>query len=124
MVRCGVGGSRVAAFAIDPELEGVLRPVWAATQSILAAERKRQLPSESDLLRQLRRMGHSFESTAAALDAAPKESLQALIRCLSWRLSPALFATLGRELSIRSLKAAAPASRVATTLERWFKPDP
>jgi hypothetical protein len=120
MVRTGVERDRVAAIAISPELEGVLRPVWLSAQTILATVRKRRLPHDADLLTQLRRMGHEFESATAALNAAPKETLQALIACLGLRWSPALFATLGRELPVPTLKGAAPVSRVASRLESWF----
>ncbi len=118
--RNGVEPGRVAAIALQPELEVVFPPVWDRVAAIMAQRRSSSVPSESDVLKRLKKQGRVFKDMRTALVAAPKETLEALIACLRMRRSPALYETLGRSLSIRLLKGQEPASRVATALETWF----
>jgi hypothetical protein len=117
--RRGVRPENVVAMAFVPEVEIALRPVWRRAVDVLASERALSAPDDGLILRVLREGGHAATDVDDAFERHPKELVEALFVTLRLRRSPALYGTLGRKVSIRSLKSGV-LGRLSGSLEGWF----
>ena len=118
MVRAGFAVERVFALCLEPELEVTLIPAWSRVLDLLAQQRRRAAPTDEEMLSEL--LGDT--SIQARLQTQPKEVLEAALRVLNLRHSPALFDVLGEKLSIPSLKQGDGIGRLTAALVAWFPP--
>jgi hypothetical protein len=117
MAGAGIDRERVTAVCLEPELETVLAPVWTSALRMLAARRGRSPPPDAEILAHL-----GPGAMQEWLLAHPKETLDAALRVLNLRHSPALFEDIGEQVSIPDLKAAVAVERFTSALLRWFPP--
>lgn len=102
-----------------------LSPVWPSIQEYLEGKRSRkvyrsQILARAGLVRKTLGSEPTDETWTELLKAHPKDCLLGLLHALGLRHQPALFADLGRRLSLPELKAGEAAGTIASILVQWF----
>lgn len=122
LLRAGFPAQDAQCVVLEPELEAVIVPAWDRVGELLSARRKVAPPSPDQVLAKAGLPPASARLWSAQLSAQPKECLDGMLRLLRLRHEPAVFADIGKHVSLRTFKQGDAAGRLAASIVRWFAP--
>lgn len=122
LMRAGFPESNARCIILEPEIEAVIAPAWDRVAEVLSARRNEPPPSREKVLAKAGLASTAEDAWRTALLAHPKECLDGMLRLLRLRHEPAVFADIGRQVSLRIFKQGDAAGRLAACLVGWFAP--
>lgn len=120
LVRAGFPKGHAECIVLEPELETVIVPAWDRVAEVLSARRNIAPPTYEQVLLKAGLPRMPAEGWNKALANRPKECLDGMLRLLRLRHEPAIFAEIGRQVSLRTFKQGDAAGRLAACLVGWF----